>query len=55
VIVPLDHSKVGVADFSMVCPLDRIDIVVTDVPNEHLAQICEAYQIQLIVTQNEST
>ena len=55
VVVPLDHSKVGVADFSLVCPLDRIDIVVTDVPNEHLAQICEAYQIQLIVTQNEST
>jgi DeoR/GlpR family transcriptional regulator of sugar metabolism len=53
VVVPLDHSKVGLADFSLVCPLDRIDIVVTDAHNDHLAQICQTHQIQLIVTQKK--
>ena len=53
VVVPLDHSKVGLADFSHICPLDRIDIVVTDLPNDYLVRICQAYQIQLIVTNKQ--
>jgi DeoR/GlpR family transcriptional regulator of sugar metabolism len=50
VVVPLDHSKVGLADFAHVCPLNQIDIVVTDAQNVYLARICHAHGIQLIVT-----
>ena len=50
VVVPLDHSKVGLADFAHVCPLSQIDIVVTDAPNDYLVRICQANEIQLIVT-----
>jgi DeoR/GlpR family transcriptional regulator of sugar metabolism len=50
VVIPLDHSKVGLADFSLVCPLHQIDIVVTDAQNDYLARICQASEIQLIVT-----
>jgi DeoR/GlpR family transcriptional regulator of sugar metabolism len=50
VVVPLDHSKVGLADFAHVCPLNQIDIVVTDAPNDYLVRICQANEIQLIVT-----
>jgi DeoR/GlpR family transcriptional regulator of sugar metabolism len=50
VVVPLDHSKVGWADFAHVCPLSQIDIVVTDAPNDYLVRICQANEIQLIVT-----
>ncbi|HEY5812633.1 MAG TPA: DeoR/GlpR family DNA-binding transcription regulator [Terrimicrobiaceae bacterium] len=50
VVVPLDHSKVGLADFAHVCPLNQIDIVVTDAPNDCLVRICQANEIQLIVT-----
>jgi DeoR/GlpR family transcriptional regulator of sugar metabolism len=54
VIVPLDHSKVGVADFAHVCPLDRINVIVTDLPNEHLSKLCRIHEIQLITANRES-
>ena len=41
VVVPLDHSKVGLADFSLVCPLHQIDIVVTDAHKDHLSRMCQ--------------
>ena len=50
VVVPLDHSKIGLADFAHVCPLNQIDIVVTDASNDYLVRICQANEIQLIVT-----
>jgi len=53
VVVPLDHSKVGLADFAHVCPLHQIDFVVTDLPNAYLVRICQAHEIQLIVTNKE--
>jgi len=53
VVVALDHSKVGLADFAHVCPLHQIDIVVTDLPNDYLVRICQAHEIQLIVTNKE--
>jgi DeoR/GlpR family transcriptional regulator of sugar metabolism len=49
VVIPLDQSKIGVADFANVCPIDQIDIVVTDSPNDHLMRICQAAAIQLVV------
>ena len=33
-----DHTKIGATDFVKVCDPDRIDTVVTDRHNEHLAQ-----------------
>ena len=53
VVVPLDHSKIGLADFAHVCPLNQIDIVVTDASNDYLVRICQANEIQLIVTKKE--
>ena len=40
VIVPLDGSKVGVVDFTQVCSLDQVDVVVTDRPNGALESMC---------------
>ena len=49
VIVPMDHSKVGAADFVKVCDPDRVETVVTDEPNEHLAQMCRDYGVRLVI------
>ena len=49
VIVPMDHTKVGAVDFVKVCDPDGVETVVTDEPNEHLAQICQRYGVRLVV------
>ena len=49
VIVPMDHSKVGAADFVKVCDPDRVETVVTDEPNEHLAQMCRDHGVRLVI------
>jgi DeoR/GlpR family transcriptional regulator of sugar metabolism len=49
VIVPLDHTKVGVTDFTRVCAPDQIDVVVTDLENEMLRSLCESKGIRLVV------
>jgi DeoR/GlpR family transcriptional regulator of sugar metabolism len=49
VIVPMDHSKVGIADFVKVCDPDRVETVVTDEANAHLAGMCKDHGIRLIV------
>jgi DeoR/GlpR family transcriptional regulator of sugar metabolism len=36
VIVPIDHTKIGVVDFALVCALNAIDVVVTDQENTYL-------------------
>jgi DeoR/GlpR family transcriptional regulator of sugar metabolism len=47
VIVPMDHSKVGVVDFARVCTPRDIDIIVTDSANEGLSRICREHEIKL--------
>jgi len=47
VIVPIDHSKIGVVDFTRVCEPRDIDIVVTDYANDHLRRICRDNEIKL--------
>lgn len=47
VILPLDHTKIGVSDFVRVCDLDQIDIIITDEDNPDLRRICDAHRVQL--------
>ncbi|MHB1599908.1 MAG: DeoR/GlpR family DNA-binding transcription regulator [Acidimicrobiales bacterium] len=49
VIVPMDHTKIGAADFIKVCDPDRIDTVVTDEDNPHLRQMCDEHGVHLVV------
>ena len=49
VVVPMDHTKIGVTDFVKVCDPDQVDTVVTDEANEHLAQMCREHGIRLVV------
>lgn len=48
VIVPVDHSKVGLSDFVKVCDLDEIDALVTDRRSEYLEALCRTHGIELI-------
>jgi DeoR/GlpR family transcriptional regulator of sugar metabolism len=48
VIVPVDHSKIGLSDFVKVCELDEIDGIVTDLHTEYLETLCRAHGIELI-------
>ncbi len=49
VVVPMDHTKMGAADFVKICDLDRVETVVTDEPNEHLAQMCRDHGVRLVI------
>ena len=49
VIVPMDRTKMGAADFVKICDPDRIDTVITDAPDEHLARMCEEHDVHLVV------
>jgi len=49
VIVPADGSKIGVVDFTRVCGLDQVDVVVTDRPNAILESMCRSRGIKVIV------
>lgn len=48
VIVPVDHSKIGLSDFVKVCELDEIDTIVTDQRTEYLETLCRAHGIKLV-------
>jgi len=50
IIVPLDHTKVGMTDFTRVCAPDQIDVVVTDMENASLRSLCESKRIRLVVS-----
>ena len=51
VIVPADHSKVGVADFVKVCELGAIDAIVTDRPSDYLEALCRTHGIELVTAE----
>jgi DeoR/GlpR family transcriptional regulator of sugar metabolism len=55
VIVPIDHSKIGVVDFTKVCEPRDIDIVVTDFANDRLRRICRNNDIKLEEASAEAT
>lgn len=49
VVVPVDTSKVGLTDFYRIAGLSRVDTIVTDEPNDHLASWCRDSGTELIV------
>jgi DeoR/GlpR family transcriptional regulator of sugar metabolism len=48
VVVAMDHTKLGAADFAKVCELDAITTIVTDRPNAYLVELCQASGVELI-------
>jgi hypothetical protein len=55
VIVPIDHTKIGVVDFALVCALNAIDVVVTDQENTYLQKWCSSHNIRLVVASPTET
>lgn len=51
VIVPVDSSKIGATDFYRVAGLERVDLVVTDTPNDDLARWCERHGTALRIAE----
>ncbi|MEV0474602.1 DeoR/GlpR family DNA-binding transcription regulator [Streptomyces prunicolor] len=49
VVVPLDSSKFGVDDFVTVCPLDRIDMIITEAAGDDIRALCQSHGIRLKV------
>lgn len=47
VILPLDHTKIGVFDFARVCGPGDIDVIVTDSANDDLRRISKDHDIKL--------
>jgi DeoR/GlpR family transcriptional regulator of sugar metabolism len=47
IILPIDHSKVGVVDFARVCEPRAIDVIVTDYANDDLTRMCRDYEVDL--------
>jgi DeoR family fructose operon transcriptional repressor len=51
VIVPADHSKVGVADFVKVCEFGAIDAIWTDRRTDYLEALCWTHGIELVTAE----
>jgi DeoR/GlpR family transcriptional regulator of sugar metabolism len=49
VVVPIDHSKVGVTDFARVSGLDQVDVVVMDEATPAVRELCAGYEIDLVL------
>jgi DeoR family fructose operon transcriptional repressor len=54
VILPIDHSKVGISDFARVCGLNEVDMIVTDRVDEHLEKLCRVHGIQLVKAKGQA-
>ncbi len=51
VVLPLDHSKVGVTHFARVCELGAVDVLVSDQASAAMKELCAAHGIRLVVAQ----
>jgi DeoR/GlpR family transcriptional regulator of sugar metabolism len=49
VVIPMDHSKVGLTDFVEVCPLSAVDSIITDSPDEQLDEWAHASALTITV------
>ncbi len=49
VVIPMDHSKVGLTDFVEVCSLSVVDSIVTDLADEQLAEWAQAHSVTITV------
>lgn len=54
IIVPVDSSKIGVVDFTRVCGLEKIDLIVTEVSGTILEPLGTAHAIRIVVAQGGS-
>lgn len=50
-VVPMDHSKIGLADFITICPLPAVRTVVTDRADELLGRWLEDADVELVVAE----
>jgi DeoR/GlpR family transcriptional regulator of sugar metabolism len=48
VVVAMDHTKLGTADFVKICDLDAVGTIVTDDPNDYLTALCQERGVELI-------
>jgi DeoR/GlpR family transcriptional regulator of sugar metabolism len=48
VVVPMDHSKVGLADFITICPLHGVQTVVTDRADDVLSDWLKSASVELL-------
>lgn len=48
VILPIDHGKIGVSDFTRVCSPEDIDVLVTNQTDDYLKKISENYNVRLV-------
>ncbi len=53
VVVPMDHSKLGAADFARVCDLDAVATVITDQANSYLKELCSSAGVEVIIADRE--
>jgi len=49
VVIPMDHSKVGLTDFIEVCPLSDVDVIVTDQADQQLTEWAQHHTITVSV------
>lgn len=48
VVVAMDRTKLGTADFAQVCRLDAVSTIVTDRPGDYLRALCRDRGVELI-------
>ena len=53
-VVPMDHSKIGLADFVTVCPLIAVQTVITDRADDELNQWLDTANVELLVADHPS-
>jgi DeoR/GlpR family transcriptional regulator of sugar metabolism len=51
VVVPMDHTKVGTADFARICGLDRVDVLVIDEATPAVRELCAHHEIELLLAE----
>lgn len=55
VVVAVDSSKIGLVDFALVCPLDKVDVVITDSEDHDFAQACAEHGVEIRVVLLDET
>jgi DeoR/GlpR family transcriptional regulator of sugar metabolism len=53
-VVPMDHSKIGLADFVTVCPLNAVQTVITDRTDQELMQWLDGASVELLIAEQAS-
>jgi DeoR/GlpR family transcriptional regulator of sugar metabolism len=48
-VIPMDHSKIGLADFVTVCPLTAVQTVITDRADHELSLWLDSANVELLV------